>query len=85
MAHANAALTPRQRLRLARAVVEDGWTIAYAAAVFQVAWPTAKRWAVRYEQAGPAGMARAAAAVDDGRAVALLDRWIAVSKEIAEN
>ncbi len=56
MAHANAALTPRQRLRLARAVVEDGWTIAYAAAVFQVAWPTAKRWAVRYEQAGEAGM-----------------------------
>jgi transposase InsO family protein len=56
VAHANAALTPRQRLRLARAVVEDGWTIAYAAAVFQVAWPTAKRWAVRYEHAGPAGM-----------------------------
>src|SRR3954449_10455678 len=44
------------RLRLARAVVEDGWTIAYAAAVFQVAWPSAKRWAVRYQQAGPAGM-----------------------------
>jgi transposase InsO family protein len=57
VAHANAALTPRQRLRLARAVVEDGWTISYAAAVFQVAWPTAKRWAERYEQAGEAGMA----------------------------
>ena len=26
MAHANAALTPRHRLKLARAVVEDGWT-----------------------------------------------------------
>jgi transposase InsO family protein len=36
--------------------VEDGWTIAYAAAVFQVAWPTAKRWVVRYAQAGRAGM-----------------------------
>jgi transposase InsO family protein len=56
VAHANAALTPRQRLRLARAIVEDGWSIAYTAAVFQVAWPTAKRWAARYEQAGPAGM-----------------------------
>jgi transposase InsO family protein len=56
VAHANAALTPRQRLRLARAIVEDGWSVAYAAAVFQVAWPTAKRWAVRYEQAGAAGM-----------------------------
>jgi transposase InsO family protein len=56
VAHVNAALTPRQRLRLARAVVEDGWTVSYAAAVFQVAYPTARRWAVRYEQAGPAGM-----------------------------
>jgi len=39
----------------------------------------------RLHDALAAGMARAAAAVDDGRAVALLDRWIAVSKEIAEN
>jgi anthranilate phosphoribosyltransferase len=30
-----------------------------------------------------AGMTTAAAAVDDGRAAALLDRWIAVSREIA--
>ena len=57
MAHANAALTPRHRLKLARAVVEDGWTISYAAAVFHVSWPTAKRWAERYQQAGEAGMA----------------------------
>ena len=56
MAHANAALTPRQRLRVARAVVEDGWSVGYAAAVFQVAHPTVRRWARRYEQAGPAGM-----------------------------
>ena len=39
----------------------------------------------RLHDALAAGMTRAAAAVDDGRAVALLDRWIAVSKEIAEN
>jgi anthranilate phosphoribosyltransferase len=32
-----------------------------------------------------AGMTRAAAAVDDGRAAALLDRWISVSREIAES
>ena len=31
MSHANAALTPRARLRLARLVVEDGWPIARAA------------------------------------------------------
>ena len=37
-------------------MVEDGWTVSYAAAVFQVAYPTAKRWALRYRQAGPAGM-----------------------------
>ena len=56
MSHANAALTPRHRLRLGRAVVEGGWSIAYAAAVFNVSWPTAKRWADRYRQAGVAGM-----------------------------
>jgi hypothetical protein len=31
MSHANAALTPRGRLKLARLVVEDDWTIAAAA------------------------------------------------------
>jgi anthranilate phosphoribosyltransferase len=39
----------------------------------------------RLHDALAAGMARAAAAVDDGRAAALLDRWIAVSKAIAES
>src|SRR3954469_7360325 len=57
VAHANAALTPRHRLRLAKAIVEDGWTVSYAAAVFNVAWPTANRWAQRYRIAGAAGMA----------------------------
>ena len=56
MSHANAALTPKHRLRLARAVVEDGWTVSYAAAVFNVAYPTAKRWSQRYRAEGPAGM-----------------------------
>lgn len=56
MSHANAALTPRARLKLARLIVEDGWPIARAAERFQVSWPTAKRWAVRYDQQGPAGM-----------------------------
>jgi transposase InsO family protein len=57
VAHANAALTPRHRLRLGRAVVEDGWSISYAAAMFNVSWRTAKRWADRYQAGGPAGMA----------------------------
>ena len=57
MSHANAALTPRARLRLARLVVEDGWPVARAAERYDVSWPTAARWAQRYRQAGPAGMA----------------------------
>ena len=56
MSHANAALTPRARLRLARLVVDQGWPIARAAERYDVSWPTAKRWAERYRQHGPAGM-----------------------------
>jgi transposase InsO family protein len=37
-------------------VVDDGWTISYAAAVFNVAWPTAKKWAERYRHGGRAAM-----------------------------
>lgn len=56
MSHANAALTPRAREKLARMIVEDEWPIARAAERFQVAWPTAKRWAERYRKFGPDGM-----------------------------
>lgn len=56
MSHANAALTPRHRLRLARLIVDEGWPVATAARLFHVAWPTAKRWADRYAVMGEAGM-----------------------------
>jgi transposase InsO family protein len=56
VSHANAALTPRARLKLARLIVEEGWPVARAAERFDVSWPTAKRWAQRYRQLGPAGM-----------------------------
>jgi transposase InsO family protein len=56
VSHANAALTPRARLKLARLVVDEGWPIARAAERYDVAWPTAKRWADRYRKLGPAGM-----------------------------
>jgi transposase InsO family protein len=56
VSHANAALTPIHRLRLARLVVEQGWPIARAAERFNVSWPTAKRWVDRYRLLGPAGM-----------------------------
>ena len=48
MSHANAMLTPKTRLKLARLVVHDHWTISEAAKMFMVSWPTAKRWADRY-------------------------------------
>ncbi|WP_139170288.1 IS481 family transposase [Mycolicibacterium fluoranthenivorans] len=56
MSHANAALTPRARLRLAQLVVEQGWTYAAAAKMFMVAARTAKKWADRYRADGVDGM-----------------------------
>lgn len=56
MSHANAALTPRQRLRVARLVVDYGWPVSRAAEQFNCSWPTAKRWAERYAAMGQAGM-----------------------------
>jgi len=41
---------------LARCVVEGGWSPRQAAARFQVSPGTARRWAERYRQSGPAGM-----------------------------
>jgi len=48
VSHANAALTPIQRLRIGKLIVDGGVPIAQAAQVFMVSWPTAKRWADRY-------------------------------------
>ena len=56
MSHANALLAPAGRLRLARCVVDDGWSLRRAAERFQVSVPTAQRWAGRYRELGEAGM-----------------------------
>jgi transposase InsO family protein len=56
VSHANAALTPRARLRLAQLVVNEGWTYAAAAKMFMVAARTAKKWADRFRAEGAAGM-----------------------------
>jgi transposase len=56
MSHANALLTPKGRLRLARCVVEDGWSLQRAAERFQVSVTTAARWAGRYRTHGEDGM-----------------------------
>jgi transposase InsO family protein len=56
MSHANALLTPKGRLRLARCIVEDGWPLRRAAERFQVSVTTAARWAARYRAHGEEGM-----------------------------
>lgn len=56
MSHANAILTPKGRLRLARCIVDDGWPLRRAAERFQVSVTTAGRWAGRYRDHGESGM-----------------------------
>lgn len=53
MSHANAALTPRARLRVAQLVVDQHVPISEVAARFQCSWPTVARWARRYAAAEP--------------------------------
>ena len=65
MSHANAALTPQHRLRLGRLVVDQHVPISQAAALFQVSWPTAKRWADRYRAQLTAGVSVRAADLQD--------------------
>jgi len=57
VSHANAALTPRARLRLAQLVVDRGWTYSAAATMFMCSPGTARKWAHRYRGEGAAGMA----------------------------
>lgn len=56
MSHANAVLTPAGRLRLARRVVVQRWSLRRAAESMGVGVTTAARWAERYRQGGAAGM-----------------------------
>jgi transposase len=58
MSRANAVLTPKGRLRLARCVVvDDKWPLRRAAERFQVSVTTPARWARRYRRYGDHGMA----------------------------
>ncbi|OMH34481.1 IS481 family transposase [Tersicoccus sp. Bi-70] len=56
MSHANAVLTPITRLRLAKLVVDEGWTLTAAAKMYLTTPRTAKKWAKRYRAEGAAGM-----------------------------
>jgi len=55
--HRNAPLSETGRLRLARCVVDDGWSRRRAAERFQVSVTTVCRWVNRYLELGEAGMA----------------------------
>jgi transposase InsO family protein len=53
MTHPNAPLTPEGRRRLAKLIVDDGWTVRRAAERFQCSPATASRWATRYRAGEP--------------------------------
>jgi transposase InsO family protein len=55
--HANAALTLRQRRRMVGLVLEQGCSIAAAAAEFKTSTKTCSKWVARYRQASEAGLA----------------------------
>jgi transposase InsO family protein len=54
--HANAALGPKGRLTMARRVVEQGWSVAEAAAAAGVSDRTCSKWVVRYRCWGETGL-----------------------------
>jgi transposase InsO family protein len=54
--HGNAALTPNGRLRLAKRVVDQGWSLSEAAEAAEVSERTTRKWVDRYRQEGEAGL-----------------------------
>jgi transposase InsO family protein len=54
--HANAALSFRQRERMVRRVVDEGWSVREAAAACEVSDRTAAKWVARYRAEGAAGL-----------------------------
>ncbi|HEX8646259.1 MAG TPA: IS481 family transposase [Thermoleophilaceae bacterium] len=54
--HANAALSLNKRRLLCRRVVDERWTLTQAAAAAEVSVRCARKWVVRYRQAGEPGL-----------------------------
>ncbi len=90
--HANAALSLRQRRRLGCRVIDEGWSIAEAAAAAEVSARTAAMWAARYRGEGEAGLRDRSSAprriphrtpADRVRLIELLRRLRMTSVEIA--
>jgi transposase InsO family protein len=77
--HGNAALTPNQRLRLARRVVEQGWSLAEAAEAAEVSERTARKWVGRYRAEGEAGLLDRSSAPDGQPGATPQDRVEAIA------
>lgn len=54
--HGNAALSFRQRERMVRRVVDQGWSVREAALAAEVSARTAGKWVARYRSEGDAGL-----------------------------
>ena len=54
--HANAALSFRQRERMVRRVVDQGWSVRAAASAAEVSARTAGKWVARYRAEGVGGL-----------------------------
>ena len=54
--HANAALSLNQRRRMVRRVVDQGWSLAQAAAAAEVSERTCSKWVGRYRAEGDRGL-----------------------------
>jgi len=54
--HANAALSLRQRRRMVRLVVDEGWSIQAAAAEFNTSFRTCSKWVSRFRKASESGL-----------------------------
>jgi transposase-like protein len=54
--HANAALSFRQRERMVRRVVDQGWSVREAAVAAEVSARTAGKWVARYRAEGSVGL-----------------------------
>jgi transposase InsO family protein len=54
--HGNAALSLNKRRRLATRIVEQGWSLAEAAAAAEVSENTARKWVRRFRVEGEAGL-----------------------------
>ena len=54
--HPNARLTPRHRLNMVTAVINNGWTIEQTAQRFQIDAKTVRKWRDRYLAEGVCGL-----------------------------